>query len=122
MRGQQGQPVPHLVVQSLWLPLPQRHRDAHDDAQDAESCSDGELPVIHEPLPDHPHGGRLASLTVTKDEPKPGWLTSEVQSLLEDPRFKHVMTYAEFGPLQPAGRAMIMQALAALYSLRSAEK
>lgn len=63
---------------------------------------------------------------VPEDEPTRNWLTPEVQALFNDPRLKHLTSFANRDDDEPEllnyDRALTLQAMAAIYSIRSSEK
>ncbi len=63
---------------------------------------------------------------MARDESKPDWLTPEVREIFDDPRFKHLTAFGDFDNVEAEGlnydRALTLQAMSALYSIKSAER
>lgn len=60
------------------------------------------------------------------EPPTPDWLTPEVRAAFGDPRYRHLLNFADHNDLEPEDlnydRSLTLQASAAIYSIRSAEK
>lgn len=63
---------------------------------------------------------------MAEERPTPDWLTPQVQGIFDDPRFKHLMSFTDYNDDEAEqlnyDRALTLQAMAALYTLRSSEK